>query len=129
MATPAAGGDDSQSTSDQVTDLLDAAHDAFYQGDYAAALKQCDQAIALQPNDVLLHEFRGLALFALRRYDEAAGAVYAVLSAGPGWDWTTLDQLLSRRRTSIPNSSAAWRSTPTRIPIRRRCGSCWPITT
>ena len=54
------------------------------------ALVQCNQAIALQPNDALLHEFRGLALFALHRYDEAAGAVYAVLLTGPGWDWTTL---------------------------------------
>ena len=54
---------------------------------------QCDKAIALQPNDPLLHEFRGLALFALQRYDEAAGAIYAVLSAGPGWDWTTLSGL------------------------------------
>jgi tetratricopeptide (TPR) repeat protein len=90
LAAPTAGSADSQSTPDQTSDLLNAAHDAFYQGDYAAALKQCDQAIALQPNDALLHEFRGLALFALHRYDEAAGAVYAVLSAGPGWDWTTL---------------------------------------
>ena len=90
LAAPAGGDADSQSTSDQATELVDAAHDAFYQGDYAGALKQCDQAIALQPNDALLHEFRGLALFALHRYDEAAGAVYAVLSAGPGWDWTTL---------------------------------------
>ncbi len=90
LAAPAASAADSQSTSDQTTELVDAAHDAFYQGDYAGALKQCDQAIALQPNDALLHEFRGLALFALHRYNEAAGAVYAVLSAGPGWDWTTL---------------------------------------
>jgi len=73
--------------------LLDAAHNAFTQGDYAGALSQCDKAIALQPNNSLLHEFRGLALFALHRYDEAAGAVYAVLSNGPGWDWTTLSSL------------------------------------
>lgn len=31
-----------------------------------------------------------LCLFALGRYDEAAAALYAVLSVGPGWDWTTL---------------------------------------
>ena len=42
------------------------------------------------PDDPVLHEFRGLALFALRRYDEAAAVVYAVLSAGPGWNWATL---------------------------------------
>src|SRR5262249_4062628 len=29
-------------------------------------------------------------LFALKQYDQAAGTLYAVLSAGPGWDWTTL---------------------------------------
>ena len=63
------------------------------QGDYKTALAQVDQAIALVPNDTVLHEFRGLALFALGRYKEAAAADYAVLSAGPGWDWTTLSAL------------------------------------
>ena len=69
---------------------LDAARAAFADGDYAKALAQCDKAIAQQPNDVVLHEFRGLVLFALDRYKEAAGTIYAVLSIGPGWDWTTL---------------------------------------
>jgi hypothetical protein len=32
-------------------------------------------------------------LFALGRYKEAAAADYAVRSAGPGWDWTTMDAL------------------------------------
>ena len=63
------------------------------QGDYRTALARVDQAIALVPNDTLLHEFRGLALFALGRYEEAAAADYAVLSAGPGWDWTTMSGL------------------------------------
>ena len=66
---------------------------AFMQGDYTTALAQVDQAIAQVPNDTVLHEFRGLALFALGRYKEAAAADYAVLSAGPGWDWTTLSGL------------------------------------
>ncbi len=77
----------------QATPLLDAAHNAFVQGDYQTALARVDQAIALVPNDTLLHEFRGLALFALGRYKEAAAVEYAVLSAGPGWDWTTLSGL------------------------------------
>ena len=79
--------------SDQATQLLDAAAAAFGQGDYTGALAQCDQAIAKLPNDPLLHEFRGLTLFALHRYKEAAGTIYAVLSVGPGWDWTTLVSL------------------------------------
>ena len=41
----------------------------------------------------MLHEFRAQTLFALGRYQEAAGVEYAVLSAGPGWDWTTLSSL------------------------------------
>ncbi len=77
----------------QATPLLDAGRNAFMQGDYATALAQVDQAIAQVPNDTVLHEFRGLALFALGRYKEAAATDYAVLSAGPGWDWTTLSGL------------------------------------
>jgi tetratricopeptide (TPR) repeat protein len=42
------------------------------------------------PNDAALHEFRGLVLFALHRYEDAAAPLYAVLSVGPGWDWQTL---------------------------------------
>ena len=78
---------------DQATPLFDAARNAFMQGDYKAALAQVDQAIALAPDDTVLHEFRGLTLFAMGRYKEAAAADYAVLSAGPGWDWTTLSGL------------------------------------
>jgi len=78
---------------EQATPLLDAARNAFMQGDYKTALAQVDQAIAQVPNDTVLHEFRGVVLFALGRYKEAAAADYAVLSAGPGWDWTTLSGL------------------------------------
>jgi tetratricopeptide (TPR) repeat protein len=77
----------------QATPLFDAARSAFMQGDYKTALAQVDQAIAQVPNDTVLHEFRGLTVFALGRYKEAAAADYAVLSAGPGWDWTTLSAL------------------------------------
>src|SRR5262249_21486404 len=66
---------------------------AFQQGDYPKALELTDAALRQQPNDPALHEFRALALFALGRYDEVAAALYAVLSVGPGWDWTTLISL------------------------------------
>ena len=45
------------------------------------------------PRDSVVHEFRSLVLFALKKYPEAASAIYAVLSAGPGWDWTTMGSL------------------------------------
>ena len=70
--------------------LFDAGRASFQQGNYADALRQADDALAKLPNDTTLHEFRALCLFALGRYDEAAATLYAVLSVGPGWDWTTL---------------------------------------
>ena len=42
------------------------------------------------PNDATLHEFLSLVLFAQGKYEPAAAPLYAVLSVGPGWDWTTL---------------------------------------
>jgi tetratricopeptide (TPR) repeat protein len=75
---------------DEASQLLDAARDAFLHGNYPAALKRVDRAIARNPADPLPHEFRALVCFALKRYKEAAAGAYAVLSAGPGWDWTTL---------------------------------------
>lgn len=66
---------------------------AFATGDYKQALELCNQALKAMPNDAVVHEFRSLVLFALKDYREAAAAAYAVLSAGPGWDWTTLSSL------------------------------------
>ena len=69
---------------------FDAAREAFHNGDYAGALGLTDEALKVLPNDATLHEFRALVLFAVGKYDLAAGPLYAVLSVGPGWDWTTL---------------------------------------
>ncbi len=69
---------------------FDAAREAFRNGDYAGALRLTDEALKVLPNDATLHEFRALALFAAGKYDLAAGPLYAVLSVGPGWDWTTM---------------------------------------
>jgi tetratricopeptide (TPR) repeat protein len=71
----------------------DQARDAFYKGDYPAALATVDAALARSPSDTPLHEFRALVLFAMGKYREAASALYAVLSVGPGWDWTTMSSL------------------------------------
>ncbi len=84
-----------QAMSDQAATSFDQARAAFKLGNYSLALDLTDQALRQLPNDVALHEFRALALFALQRYDEAATALYAVLSTGPGWDWPTLIGLYS----------------------------------
>ena len=69
---------------------MDLARDAFRQGNYAGASREIDLAIRVLPRDAVLHEFRALIFFATRDYKQAAGTLYAVLAAGPGWDWTTL---------------------------------------
>lgn len=80
---------------DPAADLFEKARVAFEEGLYTAALNYADQAVEKSPDDPTLHEFRALALFALKRYDEAAAALYPVLSIGPGWDWPTLISLYS----------------------------------
>jgi hypothetical protein len=78
---------------------FDAARSVFKQGRYDEALKQVDLAIQATPKDPVLHEFRGLCLFALKRYDEAAQVLYTVLAAGPGWDWETMSSFYADPNT------------------------------
>lgn len=75
------------------TDPFSQSRAAFAAGDYKQALELCNQALKAMPNDSVLHEFRALVQFALQNYRDASAGVYAVLSAGPGWDWTTLSGL------------------------------------
>jgi hypothetical protein len=82
-----------QSASDAAIQAFESARAAFKAGDYQQALALVDQALTTMPNDATLHEFRGLVLFALGQYEQAAAPLYAVLSNGPGWDWTTLVSL------------------------------------
>ena len=67
-----------------------AAREAFKVRGFTRALSLTDLDLQTYPNDPVLHEFRALCLFALGRYDEAAAGLYAVLTAGPGWDWATM---------------------------------------
>ena len=101
-AVPAATGTDlatvpttevpSQPSDEGMAAFTDA-RNSFSQGDYSRSLDQLDVALRSMPRDTVVHEFRGLVLFALKKYPEAAAAIYAVLSAGPGWDWTTMSSL------------------------------------
>lgn len=73
--------------------ICDTARALFKKADYQAALDKVNQAIQILPSDATLHEFRALCLFALKQYKEAAAGIYAVLAAGPGWDWDTMRAL------------------------------------
>src|SRR6185437_12399128 len=96
------------------------ARNAFQQGDYQGALAQVNQALTQSPNDSVMQEFRATCLFALQDYQQSAAAMYSVLSAGPGWDWTTMSGLyanndvytgqlraLEAYRTQNPNAAYA----------------------
>jgi tetratricopeptide (TPR) repeat protein len=78
---------------------MDQAVAAFKSGDYAKAMRECDEAIQLLPGDTNLHEFRALVQFAQKKYKDAAGTLYAVLAAGPGWDWNTLSSFYNTEDT------------------------------
>ena len=102
----------------QAEPLLNTAREEFQSGQYQAALSDASKAIAQSPNDPAQHEFRGLVLFAMKQYKPAAAAIYAVLSVGPGWDWTTMislypnvevytDQLRSLEQYCQANPNAA----------------------
>jgi Flp pilus assembly protein TadD len=79
--------------SQEALEKFDQARAAFLGGDYEKALKLTDEAVAKMPRDAVLHEFRSLVLFALKRYTESAAAIHAVLAVGPGWDAKTLTSL------------------------------------
>jgi hypothetical protein len=90
-APPAPSKEDA--TVNDANEQFDAARAAFKAGDYAKAENLADKAIALLPSDATLHEFRALTLFAQQKYQDAAAALYAVLAAGPGWNWETMSGL------------------------------------
>ncbi|HTU25301.1 MAG TPA: tetratricopeptide repeat protein, partial [Pirellulales bacterium] len=92
-APPAGGQAAANPQQQKALDIFESARELFKRGDYQTALSQTNRAVAILPNDSLLHEFRALCLFALKDYQQASAALYAVLSAGPGWDWATLSGL------------------------------------
>jgi TolA-binding protein len=92
-APPQPGGAGDADAQQAAQQTLDEARAAFKRGDYATAQDLAEQALRNVPGDTTLHEFRALTLFAQGKYRDAAGAVYAVLAAGPGWNWDTLRAL------------------------------------
>ena len=118
---------DQPTPADQSADLFAQARQSFAAEDYKTALTQVDQAIAKMPNDPALHEFRGLVLFAQGQYKDAAAVIYAVLSTGPGWDWTTMSSLYSNTEL-YTRQLRAWRVIAVRIPTKPTCDFCWPTS-
>lgn len=80
-------------TAQASSNVMDQAVVAFQKNDFPAALDLTNQGIQQSPDDAVLHEFRGLVLFAKGDYQQAAATVHSVLAVGPGWDWETLSGL------------------------------------
>jgi len=89
-APPAPPDDDVATAANK---LFDEARDLFKAGKYADAQAKTELAIKKLPSDAALHEFRSLSLFAQGKYKDAAAGLYAVLAAGPGWNWETVQKL------------------------------------
>ncbi len=74
----------------KATATFDQARDAFKQGNYVLAVQLGQQALGQMPNDPSIHQLLALGQFAQGQYDQAAAPLYAVLTIGPGWNWTSL---------------------------------------
>jgi aspartyl protease family protein len=74
------------STGAAVSDLNDAGKAAYSRGDFAAAERLFNQAVAQAPQDPLLHYHRGVTLMRLSRWREASAAFEAVLRLNPPAD-------------------------------------------
>jgi tetratricopeptide (TPR) repeat protein len=73
--------------------MFDQARSSFKRRLYRSSLTKVELALKLLPGDTTMHEFRSLCQFALGRYGDSTGTLYAVLAAGPGWNWDTMASL------------------------------------
>jgi tetratricopeptide (TPR) repeat protein len=83
----------SQEVADPALSTFEQARQSYIAGDYTAALNGVNKSLEALPNDAVMHEFRGLCLFALGRYGESAATIYPVLAVQPGMDWASLSSL------------------------------------
>jgi hypothetical protein len=90
VPTQAQQADADEDVTDEGTTVFVQARTAFKGTMYRTALSRVEAALKLVPGDTTMHEFRALCQFALGRFKDAAATLYAVLSAGPGWDWDTM---------------------------------------
>ncbi len=84
---------DLTSDEERSIELFDRARREFKLGRYERAMELTEQAIPLNPDDVILHEFFALTLFALGQYEEAAIVLNSLLAVAPGMDADTVGSL------------------------------------
>lgn len=82
--------DRNNGAADQAAEDFEEARQQFLAGEYNTALALVDRALKVHPSDAVLHEFRGVILFAQGDYQSSAATLHSVLAVGPGWDWPTM---------------------------------------
>jgi aspartyl protease family protein len=108
-----------------VSDLDDAGKAAYARGDYLAAERLFNQALAQAPGDPLLHYHRGVTLMRLSRWREASAAFETVLRLNPPTDLAATAQqgirsLAPLLRDPSPRSA---RSEETLVSLHRARGN------
>ena len=101
LSTETAPASDTQvaEITEQSETWIEKSQAAFRRHDYLASLDYATKAVEEAPGDGALHEYRALVLFALGKYQDAAGVLHPVLASGPGWDWKTMVKLYDSRQT------------------------------
>ena len=92
-ATEATQNEPTTAEEQSAMQYFETARNAFKDANYTKALEEVNRAIEIMPNDAVLHEFRGLSLFAIGKYNQAAAVVNSALASGPGWSWETMISL------------------------------------
>ena len=95
-----------------VAELNEAGKAAYGRGDFAAAERLFNQALAEAPNEPLLHYHRGITLMRLSRWPDAAAAFRSALGLDPPSDVATaaraglrsIDSLLRQPGTARPQT-------------------------
>jgi tetratricopeptide (TPR) repeat protein len=77
----------------QALSTFDQGLELFRNGDYVQALSQFNNSLEKLPGDAVVHEVRGLAMFAVGNYQAAAATLNSLLASAPGMDWTTMSSL------------------------------------
>jgi clan AA aspartic protease (TIGR02281 family) len=107
------------------SDLDNAGKAAYSRGDYVAAERLFDQALARAPGDPLLHYHRGVTLMRLSRWREASAAFEAALRLNPPAELAAIARqgiasLAPLLREAAPRSA---RDEEIFVPLRRARGN------
>ena len=108
------------------SDLNEAGKAAYGRGDFAAAERLFNQAIAEAPNEPLLHYHRGITLMRLSRWPDAAAAFQSALRLDPPADVAAAARAGLRSIDSLARQPGTTAPRPDETTVRlQRLGGNW----